>query len=163
MYRNIFVLNTGRCGSTTFSKACEHLNNYSSGHETRTSLIGAERFAYPDYHIEADNRLSWLLGRLERAYGDNAFYVYLERDADNTAKSFAKRKGGRMAFYRGGGVIKGYKKTDDFAIAKDYVDTVTENIRVFLKNKSNKMDFRLENAKIDFLQFIKIVGATGNL
>lgn len=163
MYKNIFVLNTGRCGSTTFSQACRHFNNYTSGHETRSRFIGDIRFSYPAHHIEADNRLSWLLGRLERTYGDDAFYVHLERDAESTARSYAKRKGGIMAAYRGSGIIMGCRETDPFAIAMDYVDTVTENIRFFLKNKSNKVNFRLENAESDFLQFTTMVGAKGNL
>lgn len=55
---NVFVLNSGRCGSTTFIAACRHITNYSSGHESRATLIGEERLAYPTQHIEADNRLS---------------------------------------------------------------------------------------------------------
>ncbi len=44
---NVFVLTTGRSGSLTFAEACRHISNYSSGHETRVGLIGAERLAYP--------------------------------------------------------------------------------------------------------------------
>ena len=62
---NIFILNTGRCGSTTFIKACEHIKNYTCAHESLLTEIGAQRFNYPQDHIEADNRLSWLLGRLD--------------------------------------------------------------------------------------------------
>jgi len=77
MYTNIFVLSTGRCGSTTFYKACSHFSNYTSGHETLSSKLGIQRFAYPAFHIESDNRLSWLLGRLDTEYGNSAFYVHL--------------------------------------------------------------------------------------
>ena len=163
MYKNVFVLCTGRCGSTTFTRACKHINNYTSGHETRSRFIGEIRLAYPAHHIEVDNRLSWLLGRLERSYGDSAFYVHLERDTESTARSYATRKGGIMAAYGGGGIIMGCKETDNLAIAMDYVDTVTENIRSFLANKSHKLNFRLENAKVDFPNFIEMVGAKGNL
>lgn len=163
MYSNVFILCTGRCGSTTLSKACKHFINYTSGHETRSGLIGSERFAYPKFHIEADNRLTWLLGRLEKAYGDSAFYVHLERDRNSTARSFAKRKGGIMAAYKGNGIIMGCKEKDDFLIASDYVDTVTENIQLFLKNKTNTLNFRLENAKADFVRFSEMVDAIGNL
>lgn len=78
---NVFVLSTGRCGSTTFVKACEHITNFSAAHESRTGLLGAARLDYAGNHIEADNRLSWLLGRLDRTYGNAAFYVHLRRDA----------------------------------------------------------------------------------
>jgi hypothetical protein len=68
-YRNIFVLCTGRCGSTTFIKAAGHIRNYSAAHESRTEELGHARFAYPNFHIEADNRLSWLLGRVDTLFG----------------------------------------------------------------------------------------------
>ncbi len=62
---NVFVLGTGRCGTTTFMKACRHVTNCTSGHETRVNHVGPERLSYPSNHIEADNRLSWFLGRLD--------------------------------------------------------------------------------------------------
>ena len=55
---NVFVLCTGRCGSTTFACACRHIENYTAAHESRSHLAGPERFAYPEDHIEVDNRLS---------------------------------------------------------------------------------------------------------
>ena len=48
---NVFVLNTGRCGSMTFVEACRPITNFSSAHESRCAKLGAERFAYPDNHI----------------------------------------------------------------------------------------------------------------
>ena len=87
---NIFILNTGRCGSTTFIRACQHISNFTATHESRSGLIGEERLNYPDNHIEADNRLSWFLGRLDRKYGDNAFYLHMSRDRSQTAKVSAK-------------------------------------------------------------------------
>ncbi len=55
---DVFVLCTGRCGSTTFIKACAHITNYTAAHESRTGLLGSDRLDYPGKHIEADNRLS---------------------------------------------------------------------------------------------------------
>lgn len=71
---NIFVLNTGRCGSTTFIQACTHIENYSCAHESNISSLGKERLNYPEDHIEADNRLSWLLGRLDKRHGDSVSF-----------------------------------------------------------------------------------------
>ena len=76
MFSNIFVLRRGRCGSTIFSKACTHFTSHTSGDESKNSLLGHDRFAYPAFHIEVDNRLSWLLGRLGKQYGDTAFYRF---------------------------------------------------------------------------------------
>jgi hypothetical protein len=44
---NVFVLCTGRCGSTTFARACRHMTNYGVGHESRIGKLGEERLAFP--------------------------------------------------------------------------------------------------------------------
>lgn len=160
---NVFVLNTGRCGSTTFIRACRHIANYTAGHESRVTLTGNERLAYPDNHIEADNRLSWLLGRLEKRYGDSAFYVHLTRDRQQTAESFTRRTGfGIMKAYREGILMHETPESEPAAIAHDYIETVDANIRMFLKNKSNVMHFRLESARHDFRTFWDRIGAEGD-
>jgi len=162
---NVFVLCTGRCGSTTFIKAASHSDNFSAGHETRTKLLGLERFNYPAAHIEADNRLSWLLGRLEATYGDNAYYVHLMRNEVATAQSFVKRyDGGIIKAYRGAGILMGLPESSNpMAVALDYCHTVNSNISHFLANKSHVMQVRLEHAKTDFAVFWQWIGATGNL
>ena len=161
---NVFVLNAGRSGSVTFIQACRHITNYSSGHESRAGLLGSERFAYPPDHIEADNRLSWFLGRLDRSYGMNALYVHLRRDNEATARSFVKRYSG--------GIIRAYRKTmlmglphssAAMDVARDYCDTVNSNIELFLKDKPEKMDFSLEQAQRDFPKFWQLIGAHGDL
>ncbi len=67
---NVFVLSTGRCGSTTFAKACTAITNFSVGHERNRMLVGEARWQYPEHHIEIDNRLIWMLGALEKHYGE---------------------------------------------------------------------------------------------
>ena len=161
---NVFVLCTGRCGSTTFIRACEHISNFSASHESRTHLLGSERFAYPPRHIEADNRLSWLLGRLERHYGDQAYYVHLRRNLAETALSFATRKGGIMAAYRSPGIIMRLSPdADPLEVATDYCHTVTSNIELFLRDKSNKFVFDLEEAGRQFPDFCAWIGAEVSL
>jgi hypothetical protein len=162
MFNNIFVLCTGRCGSTTFIEASKHIKNYSAGHESRSKLLGSERFNYPNSHIEADNRLSWFLGRLDEIYGDTALYVHLSRDIEATAQSFAKRNKGIMAAYSAG-ILMGAKEQNAYEIAKDYINTVNKNIEFFLFNKKNKMCFSLENANQDFAKFCELIDAEVNL
>ena len=50
---NVFVLCTGRNGSTSFVRACEYITNYSATHQSRSHLLGDERIAFPDDHIES--------------------------------------------------------------------------------------------------------------
>ena len=161
---NIFVLNTGRCGSVTFHKACSHITNYQSGHESRSGRLGKERLLFPDNFIEADNRLAWFLGRLEESYGERAFYVHLTREAEQTARSFVNRhNSGIMRAYRKKIHIGLPKSSAPFDVALDYCHTVNSNILQFLKNKPLQMHCRLEFAKEDFKLFWQLIGAQGDL
>jgi len=159
---NVFILGTGRCGTTTFIKACQHINNFTSSHESRSQLTGALRLDFAENHIEADNRLSWFLGRLDEKYADNAFYVHLTRDLDATLESFSKRDSfGIMKAYREGILMGGQQKPQEIAL--DYINTVNANIRCFLKDKKNIMNFSLENALSDYEKFWGLIGAKGDL
>ncbi len=159
---NVFVLNSGRCGSMTWIRACEHIRNFSAGHESRIHELGAARLAYPPRHIEADNRLSWQLGRLDEIWGNRAWYVHLTRDRDDAAASFARRSHfGIMQAWREG-VLLG-AEADPMDLAHDYLDAVEANIRCFLRDKSQVMEARLENLEEDFIRFWHWIGAEGDL
>lgn len=161
---NIFILNSGRCGSTTWIKACQHISNYTAAHESRVHCVGNDRIAYPPYHIEADNRLCWFLGRLDQKYGDNALYVHLTRDRQDTAQSFFKRQDfGIMQAYKEGILMGTDETVSAYDLALDYLDTIQTNISLFLKDKSRKTSVSLESAKTDFPEFWKSVGAKGSL
>lgn len=161
---NIFVLNTGRCGSTTFIKACQHISNFSSSHESCMHELGSKRLDYPQQHIEADNRLSWFLGRLDKKYGDAAFYVHLKRDKQAVINSFVKREDyGIIKAYREGILMQEKSLQSPVELVADYVFTVEENINHFLKNKKNKMEFNLESAKTDFKLFWNKISAQGDI
>lgn len=164
----VFVLCTGRNGSFSLYNACRHITNYNCGHETRNKALGAERFDFADNFIEIDNRLSWFLGTLDKHFGDEAIYVHLLRDKQKTATSFAKRFGSPRsiidAFAEG---IKQQRITELSSVEKsqvaiDYVDTITDNIELFLRNKSRKMDFHIEHYETDFQKFWKLIGAEGD-
>lgn len=162
---NVFILSTGRSGSTTFTRVSAHIQNFTSGHESNTGQLGCNRINYPDNHIESDNRLSWFLGRLEQKYGDRAFYVHLKRDRMETARSYSKRfaKGFIMQAYSRGIYVGLPSNTSDLDICLDYYDTVNTNIEIFLQNKSNKINFSLQNAHEDFQVFWESIGAEGDL
>ncbi|WP_404361158.1 hypothetical protein [Methylotuvimicrobium sp. KM1] len=164
---NVFILSTGRCGSVTFIKACKHITNYSCSHESRCTKLGESRVDYPVDHIEADNRLSWFLGRLDEKYGNNALYIHLKRNDLQTARSYAEKEryhGGIMKAYRGMGILLEIPEdTDPMSIAIDYCDTVNSNINLFLKDKTNKMIVNLENIDQDFRVFWELIKAKGDM
>jgi hypothetical protein len=161
---NIFVLCTGRCGSVTFAKACAHITNFTSAHESRVNRLGDERLAYPDAHIEVDNRLSWFLGRLDEKYGDSAFYVHLTRDPEATAQSFNRRWHLRSSIMRAyAEQICMTSPKDPLAMCRDYVSTVNSNIRAFLKGKPKACHVRMEAIHQDFSRFWALSNAEGEL
>lgn len=163
------MLCTGRSGSLTFIRACSHMENYTAGHETRARMLGGDRFRYPDRHIEADNRLSWFLGRLDQAFGKDAFYVHLIRNREDTIRSYNRR------WVRNGSLIRAYcegiqqialHRLDNsrrLEVVADFYDQVHSNILLFLKDKDKQMTIRIENAAGEFPLFWKKIGAEGNL
>ncbi|MCB9053252.1 MAG: hypothetical protein H6556_27775 [Lewinellaceae bacterium] len=161
---NVFILCTGRSGSMTFIRACQHIDNYTADHESRVSLTGAERLDFPDNHIEADNRLSWMLGKLGKKYGKDAFYVHLRRDREITAISFNRRwdyPNSIIKAYTEGILMAGKMRGLEYCV--DYVDTVTDNIEHFLRDKPNKLVIDLEEIKTGFRKFWSAIGAEGDL
>ena len=159
---NVFVLCTGRCGSTTFARACAHITNFTASHESRCRLLGPDRVAYPENHIEVDNRLAWFLGRLGNAYGDDAFYVHLLRDRAGTAASYNQRwfPAGILAAYNQSILMR---HSGGLEVAEDLWDTVNENIRAFLADKSQTLEFQLDTAEADMRKFWQAIGAEGDL
>ena len=166
---NVFVLCTGRSGSTTFIKACKHITNYTSAHESLSEKTGKARFQFPKNHIEADNRLSWQLGELDKLYGKDAFYVHLKRDKDATAKSFMNRflRPKSMIYAYANGIKKSPPESlsneEKYQICIDYVNTVEHNIDFFLKDKPRHISMKIEYLKEEFSSFWKAINAEGDL
>ncbi|MFT7113633.1 MAG: hypothetical protein ACI8P7_000401 [Candidatus Azotimanducaceae bacterium] len=165
----VFVLCTGRSGSVSFIKACSHITNYSSDHESLSRELGEKRFNYKDNHIEADNRLSWHLGELDKRFGDTPFFIHLKRDSKKTAKSFLHRLNGENSIIKA--YIQGIKlkhinslnQVELTQSCEDYVETVTSNIEHFLQSKSKKLTVNLETAQDGFKEFWNLINAEGNL
>uniref|UniRef100_B3ELL2 Sulfotransferase family protein n=1 Tax=Chlorobium phaeobacteroides (strain BS1) TaxID=331678 RepID=B3ELL2_CHLPB len=163
----VIVLTTGRSGSTTFARACRHIGNFTSGHELNKAKLAADRVIIPDNHIESDNRLTWLLGRLEKCYGDDACYVWLKRSEGEVCDSYARRWGAKDLIMEGyfHAILQypEYSEVKRSLIAADYVSTVHANIELFLRDKNRKMVFHLHTAHADFERFWYWIGARGDL
>ena len=67
-----------------------------------------------------------------------------------------------MQAYREGVLLGGQGQADQ-EIARDYLETVEANIALFLKDKTRKMAFRLDQAREDFPLFWERIGALGDL
>ena len=166
---NVFVLCTGRSGSTSFIKACQHITNYSASHESLTDKYLNQRFEFPKNHIEADNRLSWQLGQLDEKYGKNAFYIHLKRERMAVAGSHNKRflLPKSMIYAYANGIKKSPPETLDnagkYLVCLDFYETVNSNIRLFLKDKPHQMTIELLDIKWEFEHFWHEIKAEGNL
>lgn len=167
-FHQVFVVGTGRCGTTTFARACGHLDNWSAGHETNAKQLGADRFVYPRQHIEVDSRLSWFLGDLVDLY-PRALYVHLYRDPEDTARSIASRwHGGAISFSRAFGesmVMQG--RTDDPEVrlecARFQVQTVNANIRLALNGGAvARMEVNIVEPTA-FRSFLRTIDAEGDI
>lgn len=143
-----------------------HASNFTAGHESRCHEIGRARLDYPAGHIEADNRLSWLLGRVEAVWGDRPLYVHLTRDPDAVARSFLDRADrGILLAYRTEillGAPRRNKTSSLLDFCHDYVETVTANIRHFLRDKPHVAHVALETAEVDFARLWDRIGAAGD-
>lgn len=167
----VFVLSTGRAGSTTFERACRHITNYSAGHESARDDVGAvippDVANFADNHIESDNRLAWFLGRIDEHYGDQAFYVHLIRNKAAVVASFTKKweyETSIIKAYGEGVLMYGPNLPEDSTeICGDYWETVNANIRGFLKNRSHTLRLDLDDPKDAFREFWQRIGAQGDL
>jgi hypothetical protein len=158
----VFVLSTGRCGTTTLARACSHITNFTCAHESNWGRVGPDRFEYPDQHIEIDNRLSWFLGELYARYGDEARYVHLIRDPEKTALSFTHRWNVWESS------ITGYARhllcvsDRSIEVARAHVTTMNANISHFLRDKPHTMTLHLETLPDQYLAFLEWIGAHGD-
>lgn len=155
----------------SFANACSHLENYTSAHESLVDQIGAARFAYPENHIEADNRLIWHLGQLAQKYdSQNVLYVHLLRDPEKIAQSYLKRwteinfNAGIMSAFANGIVMREHdwpaeRKLD---VCRFYVETAIVNTQEFLKTQPH-IDVSLEDGGVSFENFLDRIGAVGDL
>ena len=179
----VFVLTTGRTGSTTFARACAHAENFTAGHETAAHRIES-RLDYPDHHIEVDNRLAFFLGLLHERY-PSARYVHLRRDPDLVASSYSARAVDswpiharlRDAVRRIPGRY-GWSLTSAFShgiLIRDrrltppelersvrlLIDATNANITEFLRDKPS-MEIRIDTASAQFPAFWQWIGARGD-
>lgn len=149
----------------TFARACSHLSNFTSGHESRVRFTGDARLDFPTNHIEVDNRLTWFLGALDARFGQDAYYVHLIRDAERVAHSLIQRKNLTRSIVKAWqiGVLQGGARTTILDAARDYVRNANDNIAYFLRDKPHKMTARLETLADDMPRFFEWIGGEGNL
>lgn len=152
----VFVVGTGRCGTSTFYQACRHIENYTAGHETaaRTWTI----YPYPDKHIEVAGHLSMLMGRVIYAY-PGSFWVHLIRRKEACVRSLASQSQAPLdSFARHWFQVF---QLDPLKAAIGFYDCVNANIRTML-NGVEHMTIQTEWAKDKWSEFWERIGAEGD-
>jgi hypothetical protein len=155
----------------TVERACQHLTNFTAGHETRADLLGVERFAYPDQHVESDNRLAWFLGALGRSCDpDQTLYVHLVRDPGEVAASFARRwdqpfRASLVRAFGHGVVMRGadWPEEERTRVARFLVDTVNDNIASFVATQPRTMRGDITDAAGWFPELWERIDGQGDL
>lgn len=87
---NVFVVGTGRCGTVTFTKACQHVTNFTAAHESTSGLTRAADLSFPAQHIEVNPHITWLLGPVAALHPD-ALWVHLVRAKEDVVASWMQR------------------------------------------------------------------------
>jgi hypothetical protein len=157
---NIFVTGTGRCGTTTFSKACSHIKNYTSGHETKAGIINRK---YPNNHIEVDPRLFWNINKFFDLNNSLDYYiVHLIREPKSCINSIASRKSTKNLWIPFTYQKKNPSKEEIFLASENYYYFVNSTISKVFENCSNYQLFKLENAEEDWYNFWNNIQAKGD-
>ena len=146
----VAVLTAGRSGSSSLYHACKAVRNFTAGHDSGEGLLAADRCVLRDGHIEIDTRFAWFLGRLGEQDQGDCFFVHLIRNSDAVAQSYDRRWVNPRSIIRGyaEAILQRDKVRSDLSIARDLVDTVDANIRVFLKDRRHciiRMDYWQED------------------
>ncbi|MHA6317718.1 hypothetical protein ACXYN8_08660 [Altererythrobacter sp. CAU 1778] len=159
----VFVLSVGRVGSKTFIEACRHIENFTTGHESKEGALGMERVRQPDNHIEADTRLCWMLGALSREIADGDLVIHLTRDDEKIARSYNRRWPHRKSIIRGyaENILQIGKFRDEMNIARDMVAVAQANIVDFLEGRES-ITIDIETPAAGFEQMWARIGASGD-
>lgn len=86
----VFVVGTGRCGTSTFFHACNHITNYGCGHESKRGPKQIGNWSFPDDHIEIASNLTVGLHKLIYKY-PNSLWVRLKRNKRECVRSLAEQ------------------------------------------------------------------------
>ncbi|SEE23770.1 hypothetical protein [Jiangella alba] len=160
----VFVLGTGRCGSSTFIKACRHIDNYTAaGGSLPGGEIAANRLDYPEAHIEVDRRLCTRLDTLRAAYGSNSLFIHLRRDPAQVAASIAGDWRAQEPVLRSlAPTVVASHGSSPLELARRYVDSVRAGIESFRATVPYSMTIDLERARSQFAEFWYRIGAEGD-
>ena len=173
----IFVTGTGRCGSVTFSKACQHITNFTSAHESDWQNACPMDINYPDNHIEVSPHLAYFIPYLRNKYPDAKWVHLIRTDVNNCIESLASVCNKSMMSFG----YQWYGIGDDFLCPKDASESLHKRKARYNADKfyhatnhlcaallapmqafNKSMPFGLEGFVIDWPEFWQWIEAEGD-
>ncbi len=160
----VFVTGTGRCGTSTFTKACQKLTNYTASHE---SLVGEDSIGlwqYPDNHIEVAAQLAIAIPILLDKYPGSK-WVHLIRDEKDCIESLSKEVWFSMQIF-GFQWFLSRIPSDSKKLAEAFYKTVNANIAALIPKDSLTIKISRDSYKptamreqwVELFQFINAKG-----
>ncbi len=94
----IFIVGTGRSGTSTIWQACRTIPGMQAGHESHVGTENVGNWDYPENHIEVSSQLIIGLPILKRKYPD-ALWVHVIREREACVSSLARQVGPAMDWF----------------------------------------------------------------
>jgi len=154
----VFVVGTGRCGSVTFARACEHMTNFTTGHEE--VFCKPDKLVWPDQHV-AVGPMWPLVPLLRRAWPDLVLVHLIRTDVAEFIESYMTLEGSR------GPTIDVWA---DLYVGAPISDAERRGRCLLFHASTNELiralgpdlTVRLEHGRDDFARFWDHVGARGD-
>lgn len=156
----VFVVGTGRCGTSTFFHACLHIRNYGTGHESKRGVNQIGNWSFPDDHIEIASNLTIGLNQLRGKYPE-ALWVRLKRNREDCIKSLAEQSSDAMLdFAHQWWYLDMTEAVDNIEVASQFYDFCED----FYQNclPADALFFDLEHIKEHWIMFWNQTKADGD-
>lgn len=155
----IFVVGTGRCGTSTFYHACRHATNYTVGHESRAGRIND--YCYHDNYIEVSSHLAFAVPLLmERNQGCR--FVHIIRSKAACVASMAETREAIKAFAFG--ISEGNPRhgSEYLEWAAWLYDLINANITATVQTAWNAFLFHMDYADREWEECWRFMGCEGD-
>lgn len=153
----VFVVGTGRCGTSTFYQAARTLEGFTAGHESTAGHLPSWEF--PDHHIEVASQLVYGIPWLRRRYPE-ALFVHLVRDREPCVRSLARQCWDSMAAFSRQWFLCDHPADVAMAAAQFY--DLTNELIVALCPPERTMRIRMEELRQQWPEFCRRIGTEWN-
>ena len=156
---NVFIISPGRTATTSLSHTFSHLNQHTSGHETRTKFLGDDRVKFDENHVECDNRLAWFMPRLTAKYNQTGLLIIVRRDVQKIAKSYDKRwyKINITKAYSQGILMRDLEE-NSVEVCADFATNIYEQLDFAAGSWTHVVELDLEAPEEGLRQALSIIG-----